>query len=174
MPGQPLRGFDKRSGTDTEDGDRTSVLDSQPDTMEDEHNLQRFLDAQGNSIDGVLEELRRGKKQGHWMWYIFPQIRGLGRSSISRLYAIGSLKEASDYLKHPVLGHRLTECTEVVNAHKGRSAERIFGHPDVLKFRSSMTLFEIVAGKSTPFHEALVKYYAGEPDSGTLDILRGL
>jgi uncharacterized protein (DUF1810 family) len=142
--------------------------------MEDEHNLQKFLDAQADSIDSVLEELREGQKRGHWMWYIFPQIQGLGRSRTSQLYAIGSMEEASAYLSHPILGRRLIECTEVVNAHADCSAEQIFGHPDVLKFRSSMTLFEIVAGQKNPFHEALVRFYAGEPDSKTLGILRKL
>jgi uncharacterized protein (DUF1810 family) len=142
--------------------------------MEGEHNLQRFLEAQGDSIESILGELRQGEKRGHWMWYIFPQLKGLGRSFNAERYGVAGLEEASAYLKHPILGSRLTACTEAVNGHKNRTAVQIFGYPDYLKFRSCMTLFESVAGKNTPFSEALETFYEGEPDARTLSILQAV
>jgi uncharacterized protein (DUF1810 family) len=138
---------------------------------DDPHNLKRFVEAQDSAIKKVKQELRSGRKRSHWMWYIFPQMEGLGHSRMSRRYAISSREEADAYLTHPTLGPRLRECTEIVNAVEGRSANEIFGSPDDLKFRSSMTLFEAVADDSTPFRTALELYYGGEPDPKTLEIL---
>jgi uncharacterized protein (DUF1810 family) len=113
-----------------------------------------------------------GRKQSHWMWFVFPQLRGLGSSPTAQRYAIGSLDEARAYLAHPTLGARLRRCTELVNRLEGRSAQQIFGHPDDLKFRSSVTLFaRAAAGAAEPFEEALAKYFAGEEDSRTRELL---
>ena len=139
---------------------------------EDPYNLQRFVDAQDPVIEDVTEELRSGRKRTHWMWYVFPQLEGLGRSQMARRYAISSREEAEAYLAHSILGPRLRECTELVNAMEGRSANDVFGSPDDLKFRSSMTLFETVADDPTPFRTALERYYDGEPDPKTLELLR--
>ena len=138
--------------------------------MSDTHNLIRFIDAQKQIYNSVLQELRNGKKRGHWMWYIFPQIAGLGMSSMSQMYAIKSIDEAKAYDAHPTLGSRLQECTQVVMDVEGRTATEIFGPIDSLKFRSCMTLFEY--GTDNPlFHDALVKYFDGDADERTLDIL---
>jgi uncharacterized protein (DUF1810 family) len=142
--------------------------------MEDKYNLQRFLSAQGDSIDGVMQELRRGQKLGHWMWYVFPQVKGLGRSPTAQQYAIQSEEEAVAYLKHPILGSRLIACTDAVNEHENITAEQIFGYPDYLKFRSSMTLFEKVGGEGGAFTRALQKYFGGEPDMRTISILESM
>jgi uncharacterized protein (DUF1810 family) len=138
---------------------------------DDPHDLNRFVEAQDPVIEEVKEELRSGRKRTHWMWYVFPQLEGLGRSRMARRYAISSRREAEAYLAHPILGPRLRECTAVVNAVEGRSANEIFGSPDDLKFRSSMTLFDTVADDSTPFGAALERYYDGEPDPKTLELL---
>ena len=138
--------------------------------MTDEFNLQRFLDAQERVYDTVLDELRAGRKSSHWIWFIFPQIKGLGYSGMAQQFAIGSLDEAKTYLEHPVLGPRLRECTQLVLNVDGRSAEEIFGYPDYLKFRSCMTLFS-AATDNTLFKDALLKYFDGQPDQQTLDIL---
>jgi uncharacterized protein (DUF1810 family) len=130
----------------------------------------RFLDAQADVYAQVLDELHSGRKRSHWMWFIFPQFDGLGVSAASRFYAIMSLDEARDYLRHPVLGPRLVECTRIVNALQGRSAHEIFGSPDDVKFRSSMTLFELVAEPDSEFAIALDQYFAGERDSRTLEL----
>lgn len=137
----------------------------------DLYNLERFLEAQGPVMEQVRSELRRGQKRGHWMWFVFPQIRGLGRSETAVFYAIESREEAVDYLKHPVLGPRLVECTRLVLGVKGRTSEQIFGEVDSLKFRSSMTLFAQVTVKETAFQEALEKYFDGEMDAATLEVL---
>lgn len=137
----------------------------------DPSDLARFVDAQEPMIDEVKRELRSGRKRSHWMWFVFPQIGGLGRSEMARRYAIGSLAEARAYLAHPVLGPRLQECTELVNAIDGRTANEVFGSPDDLKFRSSMTLFEAAADDPSPFATALGKYYDGERDPKTLQRL---
>ena len=134
--------------------------------------LQRFLDAQADHYESVLRELRSGRKATHWMWYIFPQIRGLGSSTMSERYAISGRAEAVAYLEHAILGPRLTECTQLVVDVQGRSVEEIFSYPDDLKFRSSMTLFAETANDPRLFRAALDKYYRGQPDSLTLDILR--
>jgi len=140
--------------------------------MSDAYDLQRFVAAQDEVYTTVLGELRAGEKGGHWMWYIFPQIAGLGQSAMAKKYAITSQDEAKAYLGHPVLGPRLRECTEIVLNVDGRSAEQIFHYPDNLKFRSSMTLFSEAAAENSIFHEALGKYFEGRPDQSTLDILR--
>lgn len=134
--------------------------------------LQRFLDAQARVYADVLRELRQGRKQSHWMWFIFPQIVGLGSSPSARTYAIESLAEAKAYLRHPVLGKRLDECTRLVNAIADTSALDIFGTPDDLKFRSSMTLFAEAAEDASPFRTALDHFCAGQADERTLRILR--
>jgi uncharacterized protein (DUF1810 family) len=136
--------------------------------MNDPHNLQRFVEAQDRVFSQVILELRQGRKAGHWMWFIFPQIKGLGHSPTARMFGISSLEEAKDYLAHPVLGPRLRECTQLVNLQEDRSAYQIFGYPDELKFRSCMTLFANAASDNGIFLAALEKYYKGEPDSLTL------
>lgn len=139
--------------------------------MEDIFDLTRFVDSQARVYGEVLNELRSGQKRTHWMWFVFPQVRGLGSSPMADRYAIGSLDEASAYLHHAVLGPRLVECTRIVNSVEGHSAEEIFGYPDHLKFRSSMTLFARVPGADPAFGQALEKYFAGRPDSRTLQLL---
>ncbi|WP_152047303.1 DUF1810 domain-containing protein [Aureimonas psammosilenae] len=136
-----------------------------------EFDLSRFLDAQAPVIEGAMEELRRGRKTSHWMWFVFPQIAGLGRSSIAQFYAIGSLDEAKAFARHPVLGPRLMHCTQLVNAVAGRSAHEIFGSPDDVKFRSSMTLFERAADDPRPFAEAIDRFFDGTRDEATLNRL---
>jgi uncharacterized protein (DUF1810 family) len=136
--------------------------------MPDPFHLQRFLDAQEGVYPDVLAELRRGEKRSHWMWFIFPQIAGLGYSQTARYFAIASLAEAQAYLAHPVLGARLRECTTLVNQIQGRSALQIFESPDDMKFRSSMTLFAHAAPQETVFRQALAKYYEGQEDPLTL------
>ena len=135
-------------------------------------NLQRFIEAQDQVYEIALEELRAGDKRSHWMWYIFPQIKGLGRSFMSQKFAIESLEEAKSYLAHTILGYRLVECTQIVLDLKSRTAEQIFSYPDDLKFRSCMTLFEQAADDQEVFRLALLKYFEGQPDAQTLEILR--
>ena len=137
----------------------------------DPYNLDRFVQSQDGVFDRVLKELRSGVKMGHWMWFIFPQIKGLGRSPISIEFAISSQDEARAYLQHSVLGPRLKECTRLVLLVEGRSAEEIFGSPDDMKFRSSMTLFAQVSPDDDIFLRALQKYFGGIPDRLTLDRL---
>ncbi|MGB7542018.1 MAG: DUF1810 domain-containing protein [Burkholderiales bacterium] len=132
--------------------------------MNDPHDLQRFVDAQAPVFEQVCAELREGRKRSHWMWFVFPQIKGLGHSETARRFAISSREEAEAYLQHPVLGPRLRECTRLVNLVEGRSIEQIFGHPDDVKFRSSMTLFAHVASGNPVFQEALQKYFGGKRD----------
>ena len=141
--------------------------------MTDPFDLERFLRAQEPVFRAVLAELARGRKQSHWMWFVFPQITGLGFSAMSQRYAIGSRAEAIAYLAHPVLGPRLIECTRLVLAVEGQTINSILGAPDDAKFRSSMTLFGEVADEPA-FNEALAKYFAGERDDATLDILASL
>lgn len=133
--------------------------------------LERFVDAQDPVIEQVTRELRAGRKRSHWMWFVFPQIEGLGRSSTAGFYGVRGLAEARAYLRHPVLGPRLMMCTEIVNSLAGNNANAVFGAPDDLKFRSSMTLFRAAADDPAPFQAALDKYYDGEPDQATLDLL---
>jgi uncharacterized protein (DUF1810 family) len=136
-----------------------------------DYNLHRFQDAQERVYDTVLAELRAGRKSSHWIWFIFPQIAGLGHSAMAQQFAIGSLDEAKAYLQHPVLGQRLRECTQLVLNVEGRSAEEIFSYPDNLKFRSCMTLFSTATTDNTIFKSALLRYFDGKPDQKTLDIL---
>jgi uncharacterized protein (DUF1810 family) len=139
----------------------------------DPYNLQRFVDAQSGTFDRALVELQAGSKQSHWMWFIFPQLRGLGHSPAAQLYAIVSLDEARCYLEHALLGPRLHECVEAVLAWSGkRSAEQILGPVDALKLRSSMTLFDVVEPRG-PFAKALLRFYRGERDQRTLALLNG-
>lgn len=133
--------------------------------------LERFVTAQEPVYERVRAELRAGRKQSHWMWFVFPQLRGLGNSSMAARYAIGSLDEARAYLEHPVLGPRLIECTELVNQVEGRSIGEIFGYPDDLKFRSSMTLFDLAEPGHDGFGKALEKYFDGERDAKTAGLL---
>ena len=144
----------------------TDTIDS-----DDSFDLNRFTRAQQSVYDGVLEELRSGRKRTHWMWYIFPQIDGLGYSATSKHYAIKSVEEARQYLNHPVLGPRLLECSETVLAIEGRSASEIFGYPDDLKLKSSMTLFARVADPGSVFARILDRYFHGERDVRTLQLL---
>lgn len=137
----------------------------------DPYNLDRFVQAQSAVFEQVLEELRSGVKTGHWMWFIFPQIKGLGRSPISIEFAISSRDEARAYLQHPVLGPRLKECTRLVLLVEGRAVDDIFGSPDDLKFRSSMTLFAQISPDDDIFLRALQKYFGGVPDRLTLERL---
>jgi uncharacterized protein (DUF1810 family) len=137
----------------------------------DQYNLERFVSAQDSIYAEVLSELRAGMKTSHWMWFIFPQIVGLGRSPVSVEYAISSREEAAAYLQHPVVGPRLKECTQLVLDVENRSAEEIFGSPDDMKFRSSMTLFAQVSTDDDIYARALQQYFAGVPDQLTLDRL---
>ncbi len=129
--------------------------------------LERFVAAQQGVYDGVLRELRAGRKTGHWIWFIFPQIAGLGRSSMSQHFAIGSLEEARAYLAHPVLGARLRECSEIVVAIDGRTAAEIFGSLDAMKLRSCMTLFHRAAPDDLVFARVLDRYFDGVTDAAT-------
>src|SRR2546430_14154673 len=154
--------------------------------MDDPYNLERFVSAQERVYAAALAELAAGRKQSHWMWFVFPQLQGLGSSPTARQYGIASLAEARAYLAHELLGARLRECTRLVNGIEGRTIEQIFGYPDYLKFRSCMTLFERAAvdasqragtasagdaGGAQVFREALGKYFAGEQDPLTLRLL---
>ncbi len=139
--------------------------------QDDPYDLNRFPAAQEGVYERALAELKSGRKRTHWMWYIFPQIDGLGYSPTARRYSIKSVEEARQYLNHPVLGKRLVECTKAVIALKGGSVSEIFGYPDDLKFKSSMTLFEKIAGPCSVFSSALDKYCHGERDAATLRLL---
>ena len=137
----------------------------------DSYNLQRFVDAQEPMIHQVLAELRRGRKYGHWIWFIFPQLKGLGRSSTSEFYGVSCLDEAKAYLQHRILGPRLVECTKLVNAVEGSAAEAIFGEIDAMKFRSCMTLFAQADPGIRCFTQALEKYFEGDTDPLTIKCL---
>ena len=136
--------------------------------MDDGFRLQRFVDAQRSVYSAVLSELRAGRKRSHWMWFIFPQLSGLGHSVTSQTFAVSSLAEAAAYVAHPTLGPRLRECATLVAGIEGRSIEQIFDHPDDLKFRSSMTLFARAAPQEPVFASCLEKYFGGRPDPHTL------
>jgi uncharacterized protein (DUF1810 family) len=140
-------------------------------SVNDRYDLQRFVDAQNPVFDQVCAELRDGQKQGHWMWFIFPQLRGLGSSGMAIKFAISSRQEAEAYWKHTVLGPRLRQCTRLVTLVEGRSINQIFGYPDDLKFRSSMTLFASTTSENQIFKDALQKYCAGELDRLTIERL---
>jgi uncharacterized protein (DUF1810 family) len=139
--------------------------------MDDPFDLHRFVVAQDPEFESVLGELRRGRKTGHWMWFIFPQVRGLGSSSMASHFGISSLAEASAYLEHPILGARLVQCTELINDLPSQPIEQVLGGIDAMKFRSSITLFAQAGRQSDVFARALKKYFAGEPDQRTLDRL---
>jgi uncharacterized protein (DUF1810 family) len=141
--------------------------------MGESYDLERFVKAQGGVYSVALAELRAGKKRSHWMWFVFPQIAGLGSSPMAEAYALASLAEARAYLAHPILGPRLVECVQAANAVRERSAGDIFGYPDELKFRSSLTLFLLAAasGAKAPFQRALDKYFGGQGDQVTLQKL---
>jgi uncharacterized protein (DUF1810 family) len=136
--------------------------------MDDPYQLSRFVAAQDGVYEHVVAELRQGSKTSHWMWFVFPQIEGLGRSATSQRYAIGSLEEARAYLQHPVLGPRLTECAELLLADTEHTAERIFGPVDAVKLRSSMTLFSHAEPDERVFARVLDRYFAGTEDAETL------
>ena len=140
--------------------------------MSDPYDLQRFVDAQAPVYAAVLAELRVAHKRSHWMWFIFPQLSGLGRSSMAQRYAIASLAEARAYLAHPLLGARLRACAALGERAQGRSAHAIFGDPDDLKLHSSLTLFAEAAPGEAVFGACLVRYFGGRPDPATLALLK--
>jgi uncharacterized protein (DUF1810 family) len=140
-------------------------------TGNDPYDLQRFVDAQSDCFEQACRELSEGYKQSHWIWFIFPQLKGLGHSAMAKRYAISSRQEAEAYLRNPILGSRLRHCTQLVMLVEGRSIEQIFEDPDDLKFRSSMTLFANTAAENKIFKDALQKYFAGKPDPLTIERL---
>ena len=139
--------------------------------MEDTFDLDRFVQAQAPVYDRVVAELHAGRKRTHWMWFVFPQLAGLGFSAMAQRYAIGSLGEAQAYLAHPVLGPRLRECSGLVLAARERDIHRIFGSPDDLKFRSCMTLFQRAAPGEPVFGHCLDRFFGGAPDPQTIALL---
>jgi uncharacterized protein (DUF1810 family) len=139
--------------------------------MDDPYDLRRFVDAQAGAYDAAVRELRAGRKTSHWMWFVFPQIAGLGRSAIAQRYAIGSPAEAQAYLAHPVLGPRLLECATILTGLEGTSAPAVFGEVDALKLRSSMTLFKRAAPDQPVFGAVLEQYFDGREDQATLERL---
>ena len=141
---------------------------------DDIFNLRRFLGAQDSVYQNVLRELQNGQKRSHWIWFIFPQIKGLGRSSTSKFYSIKSKEEALAYLNHSVLGKRLLECTTIILAIENKSAAQIFGSPDDLKLKSSLTLFASISPANSVFHEALNRFFAGNLDGKTISLLNNL
>jgi uncharacterized protein (DUF1810 family) len=141
------------------------------DSASDPFDLKRFVDAQAPVYRNVVDELRRGRKRSHWMWFVFPQLRGLGASPTAVRYGISSLEEAGAYLRHGLLGPRLRECTELVNQVQGRSVGQIFGSPDDLKLHSSMTLFARATEDNEDFVALLDKYYDGQKDRLTVERL---
>lgn len=142
--------------------------------MADPYDLARFIEAQAPVIEAARGELAAGRKATHWMWFVFPQVAGLGASAMAQRYAIGSAGEARAYLAHPVLGSRLRDLTELACEIPQRTAHDVFGSPDDMKFRSCMTLFHAVAPQETPFTTALALYFGGEEDARTLEILARL
>ncbi len=140
--------------------------------MENNYNLNRFIEAQNRDYDIALAEIRAGKKVSHWMWYIFPQLKGLGRSSTSEYYGLSGIKEAQAYLSDPILKARLIEITDAVIAHKDKSAEEIFGGIDAKKLRSCMTLFSIAAPDIPVFEAVLEQFFHGVPDRNTLRLTK--
>lgn len=142
--------------------------------MADQHHLARFIEAQAPVIASARAELAAGRKVTHWMWFVFPQVAGLGSSAMAQRYAIASPQEARAFLAHPVLGSRLRDLTELACEIQQRSAYEVFGSPDDLKFRSCMTLFHAIAPRETAFTTALARYFGGEEDARTLEILARL
>ena len=141
-------------------------------TEKSKQDFKRFVDAQNSVYSEVIQELKSGCKKSHWMWFVFPQLKGLGSSVMARKFAIESVAEAGAYLEHPILGNRLIECVLLVLAVKAKTAKEIFGHPDYLKFHSSMTLFSIVSKESPVFKNALDIFFNGQADQLTLDIIK--
>jgi uncharacterized protein (DUF1810 family) len=136
------------------------------------NDLSRFLSVQQNIFAQVVKELRNGKKTSHWMWFIFPQIEGLGHSSTSKYYSIKNINEAKEYIDHPILGMRLLECCNIILKIDGKTASDIFGYPDDIKLRSSLTLFHSIAPEHKVFADVLKKYFASDQDEKTISILR--
>lgn len=153
-------------------GNTPFVLDAAAMTLEDPHHLQRFVEAQGPVYHQALAELQRGCKTGHWMWFIFPQLVGLGQSPTSRYYGLCSLEEAWAYQEHPLLGPRLLECAQALLAHAGKPICSILPPPDDLKLRSSMTLFQKADSQHPLFGQVLAAFFHGEPDPLTLRLLK--
>jgi uncharacterized protein (DUF1810 family) len=145
-----------------------------PKAHADPFNLGRFVEAQSKDYSRALAELRAGKKHTHWIWYVLPQLRGLGSSSMATFYGIGSAREAEAYLAHPILGPRLRECVAAMNALDGLTPVQVLGHVDAAKFRSCLTLFRSVDPKHAGFSEALEKFYGGDPDEKSLRLLQGM
>ena len=139
----------------------------------DPHNLQRFLAAQAEDYNCALGELQQGRKESHWIWYVFPQVAGLGHSSMAQEYAIGSRNEAVAYLNHAVLGARLQQCCEALLQHQDMQVQDIMGFPDDLKLRSSMTLFAQISTPDSVFHAVLNAFYSGQMDERTIAFLNG-
>jgi uncharacterized protein (DUF1810 family) len=144
-----------------------------PAPAPDPHGLARFLGAQADSFDTALAELQAGRKQTHWMWFVLPQLRGLGSSHFARLYGIASMEEAVAYLAHPVLGARLRQCVAAISAHPQRSARQMLGDVDAAKFRSCLTLFCAASGGEALFESALALFFEGQRDPKTLALLAG-
>ena len=140
--------------------------------MADEFNLARFLNAQENSYAAALSEIRAGKKQSHWIWYVFPQIKGLGSSSNSEFYGLVSLAEARAYLNHPLLGQRLKEATAVLLVHRSQNVTSILGEIDALKFKSCLTLFSLADPSEPLFNDALEYFFSGKRDEHTIELLK--
>ena len=145
---------------------------SGPGPANDPFNLERFVTAQASDYAVALAEIRRGRKQSHWMWYIFPQFQGLGSSPTSQHYSLKSTAEAMAYLAHPVLGPRLLECAMAILRLNGLTAREIFGSPDDMKLRSCATLFAAVSPPGSVFHQIIDQYFRGEPDTATLRLIR--
>lgn len=142
--------------------------------MPDNHDafdLARFITAQSGVYDQALAEIHAGRKASHWMWFIFPQLSGLGMSAMSQLYAISGVEEAKAYLAHPLLGQRLRECVNILNHLEGRTAEGIFGQVDVMKLHSSLTLFAEAGDADDPFARCLARYYGGRREAATMRLL---
>lgn len=137
----------------------------------DPFNLTRFVEAQAKDYEQALGELRARRKQSHWMWYVLPQLRGLGQSAVSDFYGLASLDEAKAYLEHPILGPRLSECVNVLVSLEGVNAEAVLGRGDAMKFRSCLTLFAQLDDEGSIFHQGLARYFAGSPDQKTLQLL---
>ncbi len=151
----------------------TMSTNSSSETCHDPFHLERFLDAQAPTYDRALTELRNGRKRTHWMWFIFPQLDGLGASSTAKYYAIRGLDEARAYREHPILGPRLVACAQAVLELEGRSARQVFGTPDDLKLRSCATLFQQISPPDSVFARLLEKYFSGKSDLRTLQLLGG-
>lgn len=142
-----------------------------PYSLDDSFNLERFIESQKKIYQTAFAEIKAGRKRTHWMWYIFPQLDGLGHSPTAKFYAIKSLAEAEAYLEHPLLASRYMECSHTLLSHKNVSAQQIFGFPDVLKLHSSMTLFSLTPNAPPPVQQVLDSYFSGEQDANTINLL---